>query len=124
MKFKQVYLRCLDKGIKITKQGLYLAGLQNGFIVRNPDKHSNLFVKEEFEKWVEKKLEKAPAGYFSFSECSKKLNKPLDTIYYLVKEGNLETKQIGTMRVKYVRLEELEKFIKIRERGSEEKYGN
>ena len=124
MKFKQVYERCEEKGIKITKQGLYLAGLQNGFIVRNPGKHSNTFVQKEFEKWMEKKNEIVPEGYISFMECSKKLNKPLATIYYLIREGNLKTIQIGTKKVKYVRFGEIEKYIKIREHGSEEKYGN
>lgn len=124
MKFKQVYKRCEEKGIKITKEGLYKAGLHNGFIVRNPEKHSNTFIQKEFEKWIEKKLEVAPEGYVSFAECSEKLNIPLATIYYLIREGNLKTIQVGTKKVKYVRLREIEKHIEIRERGSEEKYGN
>lgn len=123
MKFKQVMMRCEDKGIKITKHGLYLAGLKNGFIERYVD-HINLFHKEKFEEWVEKKLEKIPDGYFNFRECSEKLNKPLPTIYYLIKEGKLETKKFGTRGVKYVRIEELEKYIKFREYGSEDEYGN
>jgi hypothetical protein len=123
MKFKQVYERCKEKGITITKQGLYLAGLQNGFIIKGKS-HRNEFVKEEFEKWVEKKLEPVPEGFISFFECSKKLNKPLPTIYFLVKSGNLEVKKIGTRGVRYVRLEDLEKYIEIREHGSEEEYGN
>lgn len=123
MKFKQVYERCAEKGIKISKQGLYLAGLKNGFIERDMD-HINLFNKEKFEEWMEKKLEPVPAGYSSMIECSKKLNKPLPTIYYLVKAGNLKVKKIGTKEVKYVRLEDLENYIRIREHGSEEKYGN
>ena len=49
MKFKQVYERCLQKGIKISKMGLYLAGLQNGFIIKGEDR-GNVFVKEDFEK--------------------------------------------------------------------------
>lgn len=122
MKFKQVYERCLQKGIKISKQGLYLAGLQNGFIIKKSG--GNLFIQEDFEKWMEKKLEPVPAGYSSMIECSKKLNKPLTTIYYLVKAGNLEVKTIGTKEVKYVRLSDLENYIRIREHGSEEKYGN
>ena len=123
MKFKQVYERCAEKGIKISKQGLYLAGLQNGFIIKG-EGHSNVFIKGDFEKWMKKKLEPIPAGYSSFLECSKKLNKPLATIYYLVKAGNLKVKKIGTKEVRYVRLEDLEKYIRIREHGSEEKYGN
>lgn len=123
MKFKQVYERCLQKGIKISKMGLYLAGLQNGFIIKGEDR-VNVFVKEDFEKWMEKKLEPVPAGYCSMIECSEKLNKPLATIYYLVKAGNLEVKTIGTKEVKYVKLSDLENYIRIREHGSEEKYGN
>lgn len=123
MKFKQVYERCEQNGIKISKQGLYLAGLQNGFIVKG-ENHSNLFVQEEFEKWIGKKKEKAPEGYHTFLDCSKKLKKPLATIYYLVKSGNLEVKTIGTKEVKYVRLSDLENYIRIREHGCEEKYGN
>lgn len=123
MKFKQVHDRCAEKGIKISKQGLYLAGLKNGFIERDVD-HNNIFHQEKFEKWIEKKLEKVPKGYVSFLDCSKKLNKPLPTIYYLVKAGNLEVKTIGTKGVKYVKLEDLEKYIRIRKHGSEEKYGN
>lgn len=123
MKFKQVYERCKENGINITKQGLYLAGLNNGFIERDIDRN-NIFHQKEFEKWMKKKLEPVPEGYNSFLECSKKLNKPLATIYYLVKAGNLKVKTIGTKEVKYVRLEDLEKYIRIREHGSEEKYGN
>ena len=106
MKFKQVYERCIEKGIKISKQGLYLAGIKHGFIERDVD-HINIFHREKFEKWIEKKLEPVPAGYSSMLECSKKLNKPLATVYYLVKAGNLEVKTIGTKEVKYVRLEDL-----------------
>ena len=125
MKFKQVYERCEQNGIKISKMGLYLAGLQNGFIIKGEDQdHGNVFVQEEFEKWISKKNEKAPAGFLSFSECSEKLKKPLTTIYYLVKVGNLEVKTVGTKEVKYVRLSDLENYIRIREHGSEEKYGN
>lgn len=124
MKFKQVFERCEDKGIKITKQGLYLAGLKNGFILRNPETHSNTFVQKEFEKWMKKKLEVVPEGYYSFADCAKKLNKPLNTIYYLIRAGNLKIKKVGTGEVKYVRLEDLEKYIEIRQHGSEEKYGN
>ena len=123
MKFKQVYERCKEKGISISKQGLYLAGLQNGFIIKG-ENHSNVFVKEDFEKWMKKKLEPVPEGYNSFSECSKKLNKPLSTIYYLVRAGELEVKKIGTGEVRYVKFEDLKKYIRIREHGSEEKYGN
>ena len=123
MKFKQVYERCEEKGIKISKQGLYLAGLNNGFILKG-ENHSNVFVQKEFEKWMAKKLEPAPEGFCSFVECAKKLNKPLATVYYLVKAGNLEVKTIGTKEVKYVKISELEKYIRIREHGSEEKYGN
>lgn len=124
MKFKQVFERCEQNGIKITKHGLYLAGLKNGFIIRNPEKHNNTFVQKKFENWMKKKLEVVPEGFYSFAECSKKLNKPLNTIYYWVKEGNLEIKKVGTSEVKYVRFEDLEKYIEIRQHGSEEKYGN
>ena len=116
MKFKQVYERCEEKGIKISKQGLYLAGLKYGFIERDIDRN-NIFHKEKFEKWMEKKLERAPEGYSSFLECSKKLNKPLATIYYLINASNLEVKTIGTKEVKYVKISELEKYIRIREHG-------
>ena len=123
MKFNQVYLRCKEKGIKITKQGLYLAGLKNGFIERDIDR-INIFHKDKFEKWVNKKLEKIPAGFYSFQQCSDKLKKPLSTIYFLVKDSGLEVKKIGSRGVKYVRIEELKKYIKIRKFGSEEEYGN
>ena len=123
MKFSQVYNRCKEKGIEITKQGLYWAGLKCGFIERDIDKN-NIFNKDKFEKWINKKLEPVPEGYNSFLECSKKLNKPLPTIYYLVKAGNLEVKKIGTRGIKYVRFEDLEKYIKIRKYGGEEEYGN
>jgi len=123
MKFNQVLERCKENGIKISKQGLYLAGLKHGFIEKDID-HNNIFYKEKFEEWMKKKLEPVPAGFSSFLECSKKLNKPLSTIYYLVKAGDLEVKTRGTKGVKYVKLSDLEKYIRIREHGSEEEYGN
>ena len=123
MKFKQVLFRCEEKGINITREGLYLAGLKNGFIERDVD-HINIFHKEKFEIWIAKKLEKAPEGFYSFSECSKKLNVPLNTIYHIINESDLEIKTIGTKGVKYVKLEDLEKYIRFRKYGSEEKYGN
>lgn len=123
MKFNQVMKRCEEKGIKITKQGLYIAGLKNGFIERDID-HINIFHKDKFESWVEKKLEKIPGEYKSFSDCAKELNKPLSTIYYLVKKGNLKVKNFGTRGAKYVKFEELKKYIRFCEYGSEEEYGN
>lgn len=123
MKFQQVLERCEANGIKITRMGLYKAGLQNGFIERDID-HINIFHKDKFEKWMEKKLEKAPEGYCSFKECSEKMNIPLDTIYHLIKESNLKTIEIGTKKVKYVKIEEFREFVRIRKHGSEEKYGN
>lgn len=123
MKFKQVLERCEEKGIDITKQGLYLAGLKYGFIERDID-HINIFHKDKFEEWMKKKLEKVPEGFYSFAECSEKLNIPLSTIYFFVKEGNLEIKNVGSRGIKYVKIEELEKYIRIRQHGSEDKYGN
>ena len=123
MKFQQVLERCEAKGIKITRMGLYKAGLQNGFIERDID-HINIFHQDKFEKWMEKKLEKAPKGYCSLKECSNELNIPLNTIYYLIKESNLKTIKIGTKKVEYVKIEEFREFIRIRKHGSEEKYGN
>lgn len=115
--------RCEEKGIKITKQGLYVAGLKNGFIERDID-HNNIFHKDKFESWVEKKLEKIPNEYKLFSDCAKELNKPLSTIYYLVRKGNLEVKKFGTRESKHVNFEELKKYIGFCEYGSEEEYGN
>lgn len=127
MKFGQVFERCKSKGIKISRNGLYLAGLQNGFIIKDENR-VNVFVKEAFEKWLEKKLEKVPFGYYTLKGCSEKLNKPLPTIYYLVeagvKSGKLNFLKLGIKGIKYVKLEELEEFIKIRKYGSEEDYGN
>lgn len=120
MKFKQVYMRCLDKGVKITKQGLYKAGFRNGFIERDCD--GIIFHKDKFEKWISKKLEKVPEGYYSFLECSKKLKKPLSTVYFLSKAGKLKFKKIRG--VNYVKIEDLKKYIKFREYGSEDEYGN
>lgn len=123
MKFQQVLERCQNKGLKISRMGLYDAGIKNGFIERDIDRN-NIFHQEKFEKWLEKKLEKVPEGYCSFKECSQKLGIPLNTIYYLFKESNLEVINIGTKKVKYVKIEEFREFIRIRKHGSEEKYGN
>lgn len=123
MKFNQVFERCKEKGIKITKHGLYLAGLKNGFIEKSSE-HGNIFHGEKFEKWVEKKLEKIPKGYFSLNQCSKELNTPLSTIYTIVNEGKLEVLNIGTKGVKYVKVKELKEYIRIRKHGSEKEYGN
>lgn len=122
MKFSQVQNKCKEYGIEISRNGLYLAGLKYGFIERGFG--NNIFHKEKFEEWVEKKLEKIPEGYYSILECSKKLNMSKITIYFIIAEGNIETKEIGTKKVKYVKYEELKKYIRIRKFGSEEKYGN
>ena len=71
-----------------------------------------------------KKLEPIPEGYYTILECSKKLNKPLSTIYFFIKVGNLEVKKMGPKGVKYVKIEELENYVRIRKHGSEEGYGN
>lgn len=123
MKFQQVLERCKTKGIKITRMGLYNAGIKNGFIERDTDRN-NIFHQKKFEKWLGKKLEKVPEGYCSFKECSQKLGIPLNTIYYLFKESDLKFIEIGTKKVKYVKIKEFREFIKIRKYGSEEKYGN
>ena len=123
MKFNQVLERCKEKGINISREGLYLAGLKYGFIERDMGR-INIFHKEKFEEWCMKKLEPIPEGYYTISECSKKLNKPLNTVYFLVKAGNLKTKKMGSKGVKYVKLEELEEYIRIRKHGSKGEYGN
>ena len=122
MKFTQVFERCKEKGIQISREGLYLAGLKYGFIERCEGKR-NIFHKEEFENWVAEKLKPIPVGYFTVIECSKKLNRPLSTMYFFIKEGNIKMEKMGK-GVNYVKLEELEKYIYIREHGSEEEYGN
>lgn len=123
MKFNQVLERCKEKGINISREGLYLAGLKYGFIERDVDR-INIFHKEKFEEWCMKKLEPIPEGYYTILDCSKKLNRPLSTIYYLLKAGNIEVKKMGYKGVKYVKLEELEEYIRIRKYGSGEEYGN
>lgn len=123
MKFGQVLERCKSKGINISRNALYLAGIKHGFIERDID-HINIFHKEKFEQWVEKKLEKVPAGYYTFKECSEKLNKSLPTIYHLIIISDLKVLKIGTKEIKYVNIEELKEFIRIRKYGSEEEYGN
>ena len=123
MKFNQVLERCKEKGINISREGLYLAGLKYGFIERDKNRN-NIFHREKFEEWCMKKLEPIPEGYYTILECSKKLNKPLSTIYFFIKVGNLEVKKMGPKGVKYVKIEELENYIRIRKHGSEEGYGN
>lgn len=122
MKFGQVLERCKSKGINISRNALYLAGIKHGFIEKGTT--HNIFHKEKFEKWIEKKLEKVPAGYYTLKECSQKLNKPLATIYCWINESNLKVLKIGTKEIKYVNIEELKEFIRIRKYGSEEEYGN
>ena len=123
MKFNQVLERCKEKGIKISREGLYLTGLKYGFIERDIDRN-NIFHKEKFEEWCMKKLEPIPEGYCTVLECSKRLNRPLSTIYFFIHAGNLEMKKMGLKGVKYVKIEELENYIRIRKHGSEERYGN
>lgn len=121
MKIQPILKRCEESGHKVTKMGLYYSGKKYGFLVK--DENGKYFFNEElFQEWLKKSLEEVPEGYLRISECAKKLNMCVASIWRYSK--NVETKKIGAGEgIIYVNFKQLEEFIRFNRKGSEEKNG-
>ena len=115
MHMNDVVRKCEEKGYKITKQGIYLAGKKYGFLTRPDEQHSWDFNQEKFLEWLDKAIEEIPEGWLTLNEASKVLNISLAQMYILVKDENAGVKYFGAGKgVMYVDPKRIEKIIEER----------
>lgn len=125
MHMNDVIRKCEEKGYKITKQGIYLAGKKYGFLTRPDEQHSWDFNQEKFLEWLNKAIEEIPDGWLTLNEASKVLNISLAQIYILVKDENAGVKYFGAGKgVMYVDPKRIEKIIKERKAKHEYDWGD
>lgn len=111
MKWKKLLLFCEKNDIKISRMGLYTAGLKNKFIVIN-EYGKLVFVKQEFKKWLERRNQKVPEGYIPIKECAAIWKKSLVWTYHIVKSANISTKRIGAKKLIYVNEKQFKRYLR------------
>lgn len=115
MHMNDVVRKCEERGYKITKQGIYLAGKKYGFLTRLDEQHSWDFNQEKFLEWLDKAVEEIPEGWLTLNEASKVLNISLAQMYILVKDENAGAKYFGAGKgVMYVDPKRIEEIIQKR----------
>lgn len=125
MYMNDVIRKCEEKGYKITKQGIYLAGKKYGFLTRPDEQHSWDFNQEKFLEWLDKAIEEIPDGWLTLNEASKVLNISLAQMYILVKDENSGVKYFGAGKgVMYVDPKRIEKIIEERKGKHEYDWGD
>ena len=112
MRLNEVLRYCEEHGRRISKQGLYQAGIRYGFITKTKGRTSLDFDKERFLEWFNKGLEDAPEGWVRISDLIRMYNLPLVFAYKLLKDEECEHKRFGRGDgVTYVKLEGIERII-------------
>ena len=94
-----VVQRCKEKGYKITRQGIYLAGKREGFIYEN-DSGKQLDL-EKFDKWLEKATEQVPDNYLSAKDIVKKYHVSQVFAYTVLKDSDCVCKNFGYKGIIY-----------------------
>lgn len=106
-------LYCEKNDIKMSRMGLYSAGLKNKFIVLN--EYGKLeFIKPQFKKWLERRNMKIPEGFIPIKECAKIFKKSLVWTYHVVNENKskIETLEVGSKRLLYVNEKQFRKYLR------------
>lgn len=115
MYMNDVLRKCEEKGYKITKQGLYVAGEKYGFLTKPDGQHPWDFDQKKFLEWLDKATEEIPKGWVTLNEASKILNVSLPQMYILVKDKNSGVRYFGAGKgVMYVDPKRIEEVIKNR----------
>ena len=113
MHINEVLKYCEDNGRKLSRQGLYQAGIKHGFISKKPGRSSYDFDEEKFQEWFKKGFDEVPEGWVKISELTKLYGVSLVFIYKkLLKDPELEYKKFGRGEgVIYVKLDGIEAII-------------
>lgn len=114
----EILSKCEEKGYKISKQGLYNAGIKNGFLIKSDEKKSDGrcrwdFDQSKFLEWLNKAVEEIPEGWVTLKEASEILNVSIAQMYLLVKHENSGAKYFGAGKgIMYVDPKRIEEIIK------------
>lgn len=112
MKVNDVLRYCEEHGRKVSRQGLYSAGMRYGFITKTKGKASLDFDKEKFIEWFNKGLEDIPDNYIRISELMKRYDLTLVFAYALLKDPGCEHRKFGRGNgVTYVNVDGIEEII-------------
>lgn len=111
--------RCEERGYKISRYGLYLAGYRLGFIYKDEaeEKHLN---KEKFEAWLDTIMKEAPEGYLSAKMIVSKYGVSLCEAYSVLNDEECNVVRVGGYGVMYGEPKSVEKVV--RKRGKSHKY--
>ena len=104
-----VLKRCEEKGHKVTRMGLYVAGKREGFIVeKNGEKELDI---DKFNKWLEKAIQKVPEGYLSAKQIIEKYGVSQSEAYFILNDPDCESEKYGAYGVLYAKQERIESVI-------------
>lgn len=113
-----VLKRCEEKGHKMTRMGIYVAGKREGFIVeKNGEKELDI---DKFNKWLEKATKKVPEDYLSAKQIIEKYGVSQPEAYFILNDPDCKTEKFGSHEVLYAKQENIESVIK--KRGNRHKY--
>lgn len=105
----EVLERCKEKGYRITRMGLYIAGKREGFIVKkNGEKELDV---DKFNKWLERAIEEIPDGYLSAKQIIEKYGVSQVEAYFILNDPDCESEKFGAHRVLYAKQERIERVI-------------
>lgn len=104
-----VLKRCEEKGHKMTRMGVYVAGRREGFIVENNgDKE---FLVDKFNDWISRVVEKPPEGYLSARQIADEFKVSLNAAYSALHDPNCRIVRVGCYRVIYGERKSIEEAI-------------
>lgn len=112
MHLNEVLKYCEEHGRKVSRQGLYQAGIRYGFIKKSEGKSSLDLDWDKFLKWFNKGLEEVPEGYMRISELMKTYNLNLVFAYKLLKDPECVHRKFGRGNgITYVDTKGIERII-------------
>lgn len=115
MYVNEVLRKCEERGYKITKAGLYRAGVKYGFLTRTDGQRSFDFDQKKFLEWLDRAVEEIPEGWMTLAEASKALGVSIAQMYLLVKDENSGVRYFGSGKgVMYVDPKRVEEVIESR----------
>lgn len=106
--------RCKEKGHKMSRMGIYVAGKRVGFIYK--DENGYQLDKEKFENWLEKAVEKIPDNYLSAKQIMKEYKVSQSEAYCILNDADSESEKFGSYGVLYAERNRIEKVIEKRSR--------
>lgn len=102
---------CKDWGLSVTASGLLYAARQQGFVRHMKDDFHYEYNKKSLIEYIQKAIEKVPAGWITIREAAELIKKCIGTIYYSINSGKLKSEQFGRNRLYYVKEKEVKKLF-------------